>query len=353
MLQTTSTALLVALGLLVAETNVQAIFTDPIQPLTNKGDSERLLSITKKGDRLSVVSSHLTDTRSHQLSSLSGGSLFAPEREPAVLALVETVGDESVGAPHAKDAEPSRSRQRQPVSRKEICETLETASDLHDLPMEFLTRLIWQESRFNPEAVSPAGARGIAQFMPGTAIERGLADPFDPIESIWESAGFLYDLRQQMGNLGLAAAAYNAGPGRVQAWREGRSGLPRETQNYVRIVTGHAAKTWTSSDLPDIPRVDASDDLPCEKVVDLIVASAKTIRIAGPLDYRASRGKLAAKQKLADRKAGKLKSPARIKSVAAAAKKQRAVSNDRELSASKTRGLKRAEKAVKMRLASR
>ena len=66
--------------------------------------------------------------------------------------------------------------------------------------------------------MSPKGAEGIAQFMPRTADWHGLADPFDPIEALRHSAGYLRELRDRFGNLGLAAAAYNAGPGRVSAW---------------------------------------------------------------------------------------------------------------------------------------
>ena len=115
-----------------------------------------------------------------------------------------------------------------------MCNTLTTAADANGLPLEFLTRLIWQESRFDPRAVSPAGAQGVAQFMPKTAVWRGLANPFDPIEAITKSAELLRDLimRTQFGNLGLAAAAYNAGPQRVQDWlarRRSLRGRPRLT----------------------------------------------------------------------------------------------------------------------------
>ena len=64
-------------------------------------------------------------------------------------------------------------------------------------------------------------AQGIAQFMPGTANERGLLDPFNPVQALPKSAEFLSELRNQFGNLGLAAAAYNAGPRRVQEWLAG------------------------------------------------------------------------------------------------------------------------------------
>ena len=83
---------------------------------------------------------------------------------------------------------------------------------------EFFARVIWQESRFDAMAVGPKGAAGIAQFMPRTASWHGLADPFDRMASLRHSAAYLRELLDQFGNLGLAAAAYNAGPGRVSAW---------------------------------------------------------------------------------------------------------------------------------------
>ena len=115
----------------------------------------------------------------------------------------------------------------------DICRTLAQAAADNDLPEEFFTRLIWQESRFDPTAVSPAGAQGIAQFMPGTAAMRGLINAFEPLQALRESASYLRELRTTFrGNLGLAAAAYNAGPGQVEAWLAGRSRLPLETQAY-------------------------------------------------------------------------------------------------------------------------
>ena len=90
-----------------------------------------------------------------------------------------------------------------------ICNALAAAAQENDLPIDFFTRLIWQESRFDPTAVSRAGAQGVAQFMPATATWRGLSDPFDPLEAIAQSAKLLRDLRSEFGNLGLAAAAYN------------------------------------------------------------------------------------------------------------------------------------------------
>ena len=128
--------------------------------------------------------------------------------------------------------------------RGQVCRMIDAAAARHGLPPSFLTRLIWQESSFRPNVVSGAGAQGIAQFMPGTAGERGLDDPFDPEQAIPKAAEFLAELRQRFGNLGLAAAAYNGGPQRVTNWLAGTGGLPWETQNYVEIVTRHAAEDW-------------------------------------------------------------------------------------------------------------
>lgn len=127
-----------------------------------------------------------------------------------------------------------------------VCRLIEGAARAHALPVPFLTRLIWRESAFRANVISHKGARGIAQFMPGTAAERGLADPFDPETALPAAASLLADLNRQFGNLGLAAAAYNAGPGRVEAFLAGRSGLPAETRAYVRSITGRNAEDWVS-----------------------------------------------------------------------------------------------------------
>jgi soluble lytic murein transglycosylase-like protein len=123
----------------------------------------------------------------------------------------------------------------------------EDAATAHTLPVGYFLRLIRQESGFNPNSVSRAGAQGIAQFMPATAYDRGLKDPFDPAEALPKSAELLNELRDHFGNLGLAAAAYNAGPERVHKWLAGKSQLPQETIDYVRVITGHDAVDWARS----------------------------------------------------------------------------------------------------------
>jgi hypothetical protein len=148
------------------------------------------------------------------------------------------------------------------------CQTLGSAALLNDIPVEFFTRLIWQESRFDTRAVSRAGAQGIAQFMPGTATWVGLANPFDAAAAIAKSAELLRDLNQKFGNLGLAAAAYNAGPKRVEDWLAHRRSLPRETQTYIRIVTGHTADEWMTA-VPRRSGLPLLAAVPCPDILKL------------------------------------------------------------------------------------
>jgi Transglycosylase SLT domain/SPOR domain len=136
-----------------------------------------------------------------------------------------------------------------PTDLRSLCQTIASAAAQNDLPFEFFSRIIWQESRFNSGVIGPATrggqrAQGIAQFMPATAVERSVSDPFDPFEALPKSAEFLRELRAEFGNLGLAAAAYNAGPQRVRDWLDGKRTLPSETQAYVQKVTGHSAQEW-------------------------------------------------------------------------------------------------------------
>jgi hypothetical protein len=127
-----------------------------------------------------------------------------------------------------------------------LCRMIEGAATSRHIPVDFFTRLIWQESSFRPSVTSGAGAQGVAQFMPGTAAERRLADPFDPEQAIPKSAELIADLRARFGNLGLAAAAYNGGPARVESWLAGKGPLPGETRNYVSIITGRTADDWAA-----------------------------------------------------------------------------------------------------------
>ena len=126
----------------------------------------------------------------------------------------------------------------------DTCQALRNAARRHYIDEGFFARLIWQESRFDPNALSPANARGIAQFIDSTAKLRGLKDSYNPAESIERSAQYLSYLKQENGNLGLAAMAYNGGEGRAFGFMAGNVGLPQETRDYVQIITGLTAERW-------------------------------------------------------------------------------------------------------------
>ncbi len=156
-------------------------------------------------------------------------------------------------APPSEAAPPEAGKASAPGdAQKSICLLLESAARAHDLPIEFFARVIWQESRFRADAVGPvtrSGQRalGIAQFMPGTAAERNLLNPLDPIQALPKSAEFLQELHREFGNLGLAAAAYNAGPRRVREWLAGTGPMPAETRAYVQAITGASVEQWAKA----------------------------------------------------------------------------------------------------------
>src|SRR6516164_6308149 len=167
----------------------------------------------------------------------------------------------------SEEASPADNSTAAAANSLSICQMVESAAAENGLPFEFFARVIWQESRFRPDTVGPLTrtgqrAQGIAQFMPMTAAERLLHDPFDPVQALPKSAEFLRELRAQFGNLGLAAAAYNAGPQRVQDWLSGKRTLPSETLAYVRSVTGHSAEEWKRPDARTW-QVSIASDTPC------------------------------------------------------------------------------------------
>jgi soluble lytic murein transglycosylase-like protein len=158
------------------------------------------------------------------------------------------------------------------ATRTSVCLMIEAAARAHALPLEFFARVIWQESRFQPQAVGPLTrggrrAQGIAQFMPETAAERGLLDPFDPVQALPKSAEFLSELHRRFGNLGLAAAAYNAGPQRLRDWLDGRRTLPAETRSYVLAVTGVPVDDWASGGQREPARTEQPD---CGELIALL-----------------------------------------------------------------------------------
>jgi hypothetical protein len=175
--------------------------------------------------------------------------------------------DVRIGAPRA-------------LSRSGMCNAVVSVARANDLPIPFFANLIWQESNFDVKSISRAGALGVAQFMPQTANEQGLINPFEPIHALHTAGKFLRRLQAQFGNLGLAAAAYNAGPGRVSNWMAKRVGLPGETRSYVARITGRQAEQWTVSEFvrgPEATLMPAK--APCVEVAEAVEAQGKIVRV--------------------------------------------------------------------------
>jgi soluble lytic murein transglycosylase-like protein len=127
-------------------------------------------------------------------------------------------------------------------------DVISEAADQYDLDPNLIRAIIRAESAFNPFAVSRAGAQGLMQLMPALAKEMEVLDPFDPRQNILAGARYLRELLDRHdGNLELAVASYNAGPGAVARHK----GIPpyRETRNYVKNVKSFLKKeTETSGD---------------------------------------------------------------------------------------------------------
>jgi hypothetical protein len=167
------------------------------------------------------------------------------------------------------------------VSKDGVCGAVAAVARGYDLPVPFFANLIWQESNFRSNVISRAGAQGIAQFMPGTAAEFGLINPFEPIHALNAAAQFLRELHRRFGNLGLAAAAYNAGPRRVLDWMSRRGALPGETRNYVLKITGRSAALWADPEAakdPDAALMPAK--APCDEVTEAVATQTRVVRVA-------------------------------------------------------------------------
>lgn len=115
---------------------------------------------------------------------------------------------------------------------KEISSVLQNASSVYKVPFNLLKAVAYTESRYNPTAVSPVGAKGLMQIMPINFESYGITDPFDPVQSANAGAKMLAKLKDKYGNWSQALAAYNWGPGNVNK-KPNFEQWPNNTQKYV------------------------------------------------------------------------------------------------------------------------
>ncbi|WP_037262395.1 lytic transglycosylase domain-containing protein [Roseivivax halodurans] len=163
----------------------------------------------------------------------------------------------------------------------DTCQAIEYFARENALDPGFFARLIWQESRFDPNALSHADARGIAQFIDGTADLRGLGDSYNPAEALEHSAHYLGDMARRYGNQGLAAVGYNGGEGRAEGLIAGSGGLARETVHYVQIITGLRAETWRD-DPPEDPDFRLQGDMPFREACHDLARNRRMTRYPPP-----------------------------------------------------------------------
>ncbi|MHA6345779.1 lytic transglycosylase domain-containing protein [Roseivivax sp. CAU 1761] len=171
----------------------------------------------------------------------------------------------------------------------DTCQAIEHFAAVHALDPGFFARLIWQESRFDPNALSHANARGIAQFIDSTAYLRGLADSYNPAEALEHSAHYLGEMTRRYGNQGLAAVGYNGGEKRAEGLIARRAGLAQETIDYVRIITGLSAETWRDAP-PETRDFRLQGDMPFQEACRDLAQNRRLTRYKPPAPARAPFG---------------------------------------------------------------
>ncbi|MEZ5787109.1 MAG: lytic transglycosylase domain-containing protein [Xanthobacteraceae bacterium] len=267
-----------------APAGVKASSARPAGDTVNKADQE---SRTDSGDEPDSAGKNVTGANDKPSTGGKGGADAETGRKGK---------DEAEDAASAAepDAQADRATAKISSAMDSICLIMESAATANGLPLEFFARVIWQESRFQPDAVGPVTrsghrAQGIAQFMPYTAEERGLLDPFNPVAALPKAAEFLSELRSEFGNLGLAAAAYNAGPRRVRDYIAGRGGMPGQTRHYVSAITGRTVDEWVnlrSEGAKDVLAKPTS----CRQLAALLTKQPSFF--IGELERRVAEGKL-------------------------------------------------------------
>jgi soluble lytic murein transglycosylase-like protein len=196
--------------------------------------------------------------RVNELQQMIAGQAAAPAAQPAnTAAFASQLQTASASAAISGTTPPADSTSLMATGASELPADVPYGAEItaaakkYGLDPALLAGLVKQESGFNPNAGSPAGARGLTQLMPGTAAGLGVTNVLDPAQSLDGGAKYL---RAQLdafgGDVARALAAYNAGPGAVQRY----GGVPpyAETQNYVRAVQANAAAYRAAGASPSI-----------------------------------------------------------------------------------------------------
>jgi soluble lytic murein transglycosylase-like protein len=196
--------------------------------------------------------------RVNELQQMIAGQAAAPAAQPAnTAAFASQLQTASASAAISGTTPTADSASLMATSASELPADVPYGAEItaaakkYGLDPALLAGLVKQESGFNPNAGSPAGARGLTQLMPGTAAGLGVTNVLDPAQSLDGGAKYL---RAQLdafgGDVARALAAYNAGPGAVQRY----GGVPpyAETQNYVRAVQANAAAYRAAGASPSI-----------------------------------------------------------------------------------------------------
>ena len=246
--------------------------------------------------------------------AIADGKGDAQAPSPEALAVKDAAADEPKDSSKPTSLERAKAALAESdapqLSDDEVCTTLVEVARANELPVGFFTNLIWRESRFDHDAISRVGAMGIAQFMPDVADALRL-DAFDPREALPASGRLLRTLRARFANLGLIAAAYNAGPKRVLDWLAERASLPKETRDYVNLITGRSVEAWRNAKAKtvvfDVPR-----QVPCHQSetfssIERAERAAQELKLA---EEKRIMELSARKASLRQRKAGAVKSKA-------------------------------------------